>query len=256
MKTKCLLQPKYKTFDSFHTIVDMRQQIKDAETLILERQKAFKTMTKNYKKSVEVMKKTIQDKPLLQERIAEVKQIMKDEKETLMNFLETKRDEITELGKEIREQKRLLLKLFKQSVKDAERERKQYEADAKAIAQQNALLSMEIADLTAFIEDDAARDVVSQAIVEMKRDLEEMEEEYEENVKAKVEAKERNAQAKEMKAREAAQAKEMKAREAAQAKEMKAREAAANKERKAQAKEAEKTRKRIEKEARRKTAKK
>ena len=267
MKTKCLLQPKYKTFDSFHTIVDMRQQIKDAEALILERQKAFKIMTKNYKKSVEVMKKEIQDKPLLQERIAEVKQIMKDEKEALMNFLETKRDEITELGKEIREQKRLLLKLFKQSVKDAERERKQYEADAKAIAQQNALLSMEIADLTAFIEDDAARDVVSQAIVEMKRDLEEMEEEYEENVKAKVEAKERNAQAKEMKAREAAQAKEMKAREAtqakemkareaAQAKEMKARDAAAIKERKAQAKEAEKTRKRIEKEARRKTAKK
>ena len=260
MKTKCLLQPKYKTFDSFHTIVDMRQQIKDAEALILERQKAFKIMTKNYKKSVEVMKKTIQDKPLLQERIAEVKQIMKDEKEALMNFLETKRDEILELGKEIREQKRLLLKLFKQSVKDAERERKQYEADAKAIAQQNALLSMEIADLTAFIEDDAARDVVSQAIIEMKRDLEEMEEEYEENVKAKVEAKERNAQAKEMKAQEAAKTKEVmkerKAREAAQAKEMKAQEAAANKERKAQAKEAEKTRKRIEKEARRKTAKK
>ena len=252
MKTKCLLQPKYKTFDSFHTIVDMRQQIKDAEALILERQKAFKTMTKNYKKSVEVMKKTIQDKPLLQERIAEVKQIMKDEKEALMNFLETKRDEITELGKEIREQKRLLLKLFKQSVKDAERERKQYEADAKAIAQQNALLSMEIADLTAFIEDDAARDVVSQAIIEMKRDLEEMEEEYEENIKAK----EMKAQTKEMKAREAAQTKEMKAREAAQAKEMKAREAVKTKERKIQAREAEKTRKRIEKEARRKTAKK
>ena len=238
MKTKCLLQPKYKTFDSFHTIVDMRQQIKDAEALILERQKAFKTMTKNYKKSVEVMKKEIQDKPLLQERIAEVKKIMKDEKEALMNFLETKRDEITELGKEIREQKRLLLKLFKQSVKDAERERKQYEADAKAIVQQNALLSMEIADLTAFIEDDAARDVVSQAIIEMKRDLEEMEEEYEENVKAK-----------ERKAQEAAQAKEMKAQEAAVIKE-------AIKERKIQAKEAEKTRKRIEKEARRKTAKK
>ena len=260
MKTKCLLQPRYKTFDSFHTIVDMRQQIKDAEALILERQKAFKIMTKNYKKSVEVMKKTIQDKPLLQERIAEVKQIMKDEKEALMNFLETKRDEITELGKEIREQKRLLLKLFKQSVKDAERERKQYEADAKAIAQQNALLSMEIADLTAFIEDDDARDVVSQAIIEMKRDLEEMEEEYEENVKAKAEAKERKAQEaaiiKERKAREAAQAKEMKAREAAQAKEMKTQEAAANKERKIQAREAEKTRKRIEKEARRKTAKK
>jgi hypothetical protein len=271
MKTKCLLQPKYKTFDSFHTIVDMRQQIKDAEALILERQKAFKIMTKNYKKSVEVMKKEIQDKPLLQERIAEIKQIIKDEKEALMNFLETKRDEITELGKEIREQKHLLLKLFKQSVKDAERERKQYETDAKAIVQQNALLSMEIADLTAFIEDDAARDVVSQAIVEMKRDLEEMEEEYEENVKAKERKvqekeamKERKAQEaaaiKERKTLEAAAIKERKTREAAAIKERKAQEASktkeAIKERKAQAKEAEKTRKRIEKEARRKTAKK
>lgn len=289
MKSKCLLQPKFKTFDSFHTVVDLRQQIKDAEALVVERQKAFNTMTKNFKKSIEVMKKEIQDKPLLQTRIAEVKETIKEEKEGLMIFLETKKEEIKELGKEIKDEKRLLLKLFKQSVKNAEKERQQYEADAKAIAQQDALLSMEIADLTAFIEDDAAKDVVSDAIEEMKRDLEEMEEEYEEMVKAKEMKAREKAEAKEQKAREAAEAKREKERAAAEAKEQKeraAREAKANKERaareakemkardkaeakeqkayelamikamKAQKKEDTKTRKRLEKEARRKTAKK
>jgi hypothetical protein len=289
MKSKCLLQPKFKTFDSFHTVVDLRQQIKDAEALVVERQKAFNTMTKNFKKSIEVMKKEIQDKPLLQARIAEVKETIKEEKDGLMIFLETKKEEIKELGKEIKDEKRLLLKLFKQSVKNAEKERQQYEADAKAIAQQDALLSMEIADLTVFIEDDAAKDVVSEAIEEMKRDLEEMEEEYEEMVKAKEMKAREKAEAKEQKAREAAEAKREKERAAAEAKEQKeraAREAKANKERaareakemkarekaeakeqkayelamikamKAQKKEDTKTRKRLEKEARRKTAKK
>jgi len=113
MKTKCLLQPKFKTFDSFHTVVDMRQQIKDAEALVVERQKAFKLMTKNYKKSIDVMKKENVDKPLLQARIAEVKEILKGEKETLVNFLESKKDEIAELSREIKEEKRVLLKLFR-----------------------------------------------------------------------------------------------------------------------------------------------
>jgi hypothetical protein len=278
MKSKCLLQPKFKTFDSFHTVVDLRQQVKDAEALVVERQKAFKMMTKNFKKSIEVMKKEIQDKPLLQTRIAEVKETMKGEKEVLMNFLETKKDEIAELGKEIKDEKRFLLKLFKQSVKNAEKERLQYEADAKAIAQQDALLSIEIADLTAFIEDDAAKDVVSEAIEDMKRDLEEMEEEYEEMVEEKEMKMREKARQKEQKARDAAEAKEQKARDAAEAKEQKARDAAdakAHKERaareakeqkaqdaaetkkqKAQEKEDAKTRKRLEKESRRKTAKK
>jgi len=289
MKSKCLLQPKFKTFDSFHTVVDLRQQIKDGESLVVERQKAFKTMTNNFKKSVEVMKKEIQDKTLLQTRIAEVKKTIKEEKDELVIFLETKKDEIKELGKEIKDEKRLLLKLFKQSVKNAEKERQQYEADAKSIAQQDALLTMEIADLTAFIEDDAAKDVVSEAIEEMKRDLEEMEEEYEEMVEAKEmkaqekanakmdkeraarEAKEFKAQevanakmdkeraareAKELKAREVAEAKKDKERAAVEAKEQKARELAMVKAMKAQEKEDTKTRKRIEKEARRKTAKK
>jgi hypothetical protein len=251
MKSKCLLQPKFKTFDSFHTVVDLRQQVKDAETLVGERQKAFNTMTKNFKKSIEVMKKEIQDKPLLQIRITEVKETIKNEKEELVLFLETKRDEIKELGKNIKDEKRLLFKLFKQSVKNAEKERQQYEADAKAIARQDALLSMEIADLAAFIEDDEAKDVVSDAIEEMKHDLEEMEEEYEEAVEAKetkvrekVEAKmvakedkEKAArEAKEHKLQEAAEAKARKERAAAEAKAHKEREAAEakrNKEREA-----------------------
>ena len=278
MKSKCLLQPKFKTFDSFHTVVDLRQEVKDAEALVGERQKAFKTMTKNFKKSIEVMKKEIQDKPLLQARIAEVKETIKEEKEDLVIFLETKRDEIKELGKNIKDEKRLLFKLFKQSVKNAEKERQQYEADAKAIAQQDALLSMEIADLAAFIEDDEAKDVVSDAIEEMKHDLEEMGEEYEEAVEAKEtkarekmvakedkeraarEAKERKlqeaAEAKARKERAATEAKMDKERAAAEAKEQKARELAMVKAMKAQEKEDAKTRKRIEKESRRKTAKK
>ena len=218
MKSKCLLQPKFKTFDSFHTVVDLRQEVKDAEALVGERQKAFKTMTKNFKKNIEVMKKEIQDKPLLQARIAEVKKTIKDEKEDLVIFLETKRDEIKELGKNIKDEKRLLFKLFKQSVKNAEKERQQYEADAKAIAQQDALLSMEIADLAAFIEDDEAKDVVSDAIEEMKHDLEEMEEEYEEAVEAKETKAREKMVAKEDKERAAREAKERKLQEAAEAK--------------------------------------
>ena len=218
MKSKCLLQPKFKTFDSFHTVVDLRQEVKDAEALVGERQKAFKTMTKNFKKSIEVMKKEIQDKPLLQMRIAEIKKTIKDEKEELVIFLETKRDEIKELGKNIKDEKRLLFKLFKQSVKNAEKERQQYEADAKAIARQDALLSMEIADLAAFIEDDEAKDVVSDAIEEMKHDLEEMEEEYEEMVEAKETKAREKMVAKEDKERAAREAKERKLQEAAEAK--------------------------------------
>ena len=227
MKSKCLLQPKFKTFDSFHTVVDLRQQIKDAEALVIERQKAFKTMTTNYKKRIDVMKKQNPNDTLLRAQImVEYKEVTKIEKEALTNLLESKRDEITELGKQIKEEKKFLLKLFKQSVKNAQKEREKYEADAKAIAQQDALLTMEIADLTVFIEDDAARDVVSKAMEEMKKDLEEMEEEYSEIVEAKAEEKARKAEEKERKAEEKEQEKERQKAEKEREKEEKERQKA------------------------------
>jgi hypothetical protein len=283
LKNKCVLQPKLKTFDSYHIIVDLRQEIRDNEALVIERQNAYKSMIKNYNKSVTIIKKEIKaaaaaaDKVPLEARIAEVKAILKTEKQTMKEFLEDKREKISELNKEIKDEKRFLLKSFNQSVKRAEKERKQYEEDSKEIERQNALLSLEIDGLTAFIEDDELKDVVSKVIEELKHDLDHMEDAYEEKLEEKEavarqkafekaqkaeEEKAKKAEKADAKADEKARQADAKADERARQADAKADEKARKadakadeKARKAEAKADEKTRKRLEKEALRKTMK-
>lgn len=250
LKTKCASQPKYKTFDSFHTIIELREKKKSIEETVEERSKAFKLMLKNYKKSMNVMKKEIQDRKELKKRIKNVKKIIKSEKNSLSDFIAESKDKITDISKEIKKEKQTLLKAYKNSLLLAEKERKKFEADSKKIEQENALLSMEIADLIAFIDDDdELKHVVSEAIDTINDELKEIEAEANEVAEAKTRKKMEKLEAKEQKKREVAEAKTRKNLEKLNAKEQKKLEAEAAKEQKKRDAEAAKEQKKLEAEA-------
>ena len=250
LKTKCASQPNYKTFDSFHTIVELREKKKSIEETVEERSKAFKLMLKNYKKSMNVMKKEIQNGKELKKRMNNVKKIIKSEKIAFKDFISESKDKITEISKEIKTEKQTLLKAYKKSLLLAEKEKNKFEADSKKIEQENALLSMEIADLIAFIDDDdELKHVISEAIDTINDELKEIEAEATEAAEAKTRKKMEKLEAKEQKKREVAEAKTRKNLEKLNAKEQKKLEAEAAKEQKKRDAEAAKEQKKLEAEA-------
>lgn len=273
IKNKCFLKPKLQTFESYHTIVHLRNKIATLKDQIILKKEEYRVMNNNYKKRITLIKKTIQDPAEVKRQLDNIKEIILDAKENQKDLLEDFRHDIKQSVKAIKEQKKMLLKAFREAVQVNKERQKELNKENKKIDKENEEIEIDIEDLVKFIKDDEVVHMINKTIAEMKDELDKMAESFAEENAAKEQKKQEIADAKEQKARDMAAAKDKKARDAALLKEQKAREAAEAKEKKAlaaaeakeqkaqadlEAKEKkleEKTRKHLEKQSLNKTAK-
>ena len=189
MKNKCVLQPSFKTFDTFYMVVDLKNRREEIEAIILRSQNSFKSMIKNFKAGIASIKKNIKksDDPVekaelnlqLVSRSVEIKAIVNSEKKHFADFAEKKNEEIVEITKQIRSIKMLLFKLYKKSLRLDEKERKIFEKEMKKIDADNEAFDIALNGFKDLIRDDELKDVISQALAELEREMEEIEDQQE-----------------------------------------------------------------------------
>jgi hypothetical protein len=203
MKNKCVLQPSFKTFDTFYMVVELKNRIEEIEAIILRSQNSFKSMIKNFKTGIASIKKKIKksDDPIekadlnlqLVSRNVEIKEIVNSEKKHFADFAERKKEEIVEITKQIRLIKMVLLKKYRASLRLDEKERKLFEKEMKKIDADNEALDIALNGFKDLIRDDELKYVISQALAELEREMEEVEGNFEDNVRAEMEENERKA---------------------------------------------------------------
>jgi hypothetical protein len=212
MKNKCVLQPSFKTFDTFYMVVDLKKRIEEIEAIISRSQGSFKSMIKNFKAGIACIKKNIKksDDPVekaelnlqLVSRGIEIKAIVNSEKKHFADFAERKKEEIIEITKQIRSIKMILLKKYRASLRLDEKERKLFEKEMKKIDADNEALDIALNGFKDLIRDDELKDVISQALAELEKEMEEIESNFEDKVIEEKAENERKAIQKARKAEE------------------------------------------------------